>query len=224
MEQTKDTQEILAGQTATRQQDKSLNDQDEGSSLPSIVDSKENEEAQHEKNPFWLSWYSAGMLLSLGFFFYCFPRLTGFPSEAFLVTDGIAAIIDCIGLLLALILLFMTFEKVMRNIITLCILLLVPSIIIIIVMRLAIRHSMFPEVIAIFLLSFQILALLVGVLIIYLGFYGLYQAKPTKESINAFLQMINAKNVFTFLLAVLGAITVIVSFIQLVLSLITGKH
>jgi len=224
MEQTKDTQEIFTGQTATGQHDNPLNDQVEDSSLSFIVDSEENEEAQHEEIPFWLSWYSAGMLLSLGLFLNYFPRLIGFPNDVFLVTDYIAAMIVCLGLLLALILLFMTFEKVMMKTITLGILLLVPSILIIIVMQLAIRHSMFPEVIAVFLLTFQTLALLVGVLIICLVFYGLYQAKLTKESIRAFLQMITTKNVFTFLLAVLGAITVIVPFIQFVLFLITGKY
>lgn len=220
MEQAKNTQEILAGQTATEQRDNSLKDQIADSSLSSIVDSED----QNEEGSFWFSWYNAIMLLSLGFFLYYFPRLIGYPIDTYQVTDFIATMIDCIGFLLAFVLLLMTFSEIMGGIITLSILCFLCSIPIIIVMELVIKHGTYPRIVAVFLLFFQILALFNGALLIYLVFFILYQAKHTKESIRAFLQMVTVKSVFTFLLAVLGAITAIVPFIQLVLSLITGKR
>src|SRR5450759_3557356 len=113
MEQAQDTQVIPANQMATEQHDSLLNEQIETLSLFSNIESEENEEAKLEENPFWLSWYSAIMWLSLGFFLYYFPRLVGFPDDAYHVTDFIATMIDIIGFLLALMLLFMTFPKIM---------------------------------------------------------------------------------------------------------------
>jgi hypothetical protein len=224
MEQTQDTHKKLADQSVIEQHDNPLNDQIEDSFLSSIDDSEENERVQNEENPFWFSWYSAIMLLSLGFFLYYFPRLIGFPSDAFLVTDFITTMIDIIGFLLALILLHITFSKIIGDIMTHAILQFIGSLPIIYIMQLVIRKGGYVEVIAVFLLSFQILALLNGVIVIYLVFSTLYQVKLTKEAGRAFIQMVTVKNVFTFLLAILGAITVIVPFIQLVLSFATGKH
>jgi hypothetical protein len=87
-----------------------------------------------------------------------------------------------------------------------------------------VRHSGFSEVIAVFLLVFQIFDLIAGMLLIYLIFYYLFQRKPNIASIRAVLQGITAKRVLTFLLAVLGAITVIVPFMQFLISMIVGKQ
>lgn len=208
MEQTQDAKKLFADQTATEQDDKAL-----------------NEAAQNKEETFWFSWYSAIMLLSSGFFLYYFPRLIGFPDAAYHITDFTAGIIDSVGFLLALILLFMTFEKVIGDTITLGMFSFLCSIPIIIVLRLATtKHNQYTEFARIFLVIFQILDLLIGMLMIYAVFYTLYLTKPTRESLRAFLRIVTVSKVFTFLLALLGAITVIVPFIQFMLSFILNRH
>ena len=70
----------------------------------------------------------------------------------------------------------------------------------------------------------SILCLLMGINAIYQLSYELYKANLTLESVRAFVKLLTARNIITFLLALIGAITVIVPFIQLIIFLLTGKH
>src|SRR5579872_1846757 len=157
MKQVQDAQEILASQTVIEQENNSLNDQIEDVSLSFTDGPKQDEKAQNEDYPFWLSWYSATMLLSLGFFLYYFPRLIGFPDATFQVTDIIATILDIIGFLIAFLLFFVAFSKIAGELITFGTLTFLCSMPIIFVMRLAVRQGRYGEVTAVFLLFFQMI-------------------------------------------------------------------